>query len=33
MHGILNLNDQGMKQFKVTIVDRLIHQIVEAVID
>jgi hypothetical protein len=32
MHNITNLNDQGMKQFKLIIVDRMMNQLIQAVL-
>ena len=32
MHNISNLNDQGMKQFKMIIVDRMINKLIEAIL-
>jgi hypothetical protein len=33
MHSITNLQDQGMKQFKLNIVDRMINQLITAVLN
>lgn len=33
MHNITNLNDQGMKQFKLIVVDRMINNIVPAILN
>ena len=32
MHNITNLNDQGMKQFKMIIVDRMMNPLVAALL-
>ena len=32
MHNITNLNDQGMKQFKIIIVDRMMNPLVAALL-
>lgn len=33
MHNITNLNDQGMKQFKLIIVDRMMNPLIQAILN
>lgn len=32
MHSITSLSDQGMKQFKIVVIERLISNIVQAIL-